>query len=553
VGAGYNIYIINSDGTGLQQPTSGSTEDHSPSMSDDCTKISFVRFDGSQTSTREIYIISSDATGLSQLTSNSYEDNSPDISGDGSKVVFACNEGKPSGQYDICIVNSDGTGWSNLVNSYDYSMYPSISYDGSKIAFVVNDLAKIFTINSDGSSLNEIYTGGGNPKVSGDATTIAFEGNGNNIYIINYDGTGLLQINNSVDPNANINNNGHRICFDKWDGSDREIFLWDQIADPQSTPAGSNVFVESTANGMAVTYTSVSAGCTTTFTYTPGGRALPPGKWAGASNLHYFISTTCSYTGPVEVRIDYNESDFFNEPAIRLNHWETGAWSDVTTVLDQGANRITGEVSSLSEFVIMEDEPPSPPEQRPGNQLINYQGRLTDSSGLPITGDVVMTFSLYEVLSGGTAIWSETQSVTVNSGIYHVLLGEVNPLSPDIFSRPYVYLGVQAGADPEMTPRSQVTSVPGALTIDGNRIEKGTATLNVSGASTGSINVTFATAFNAPPNVTVGGLSSDIGGESFVLTKIENITTTGFTATFQSLSGATATGSANFDWMAIGE
>jgi hypothetical protein len=224
----------------------------------------------------------------------------------------------------------------------------------------------------------------------------------------------------------------------------------------------------------------------------------------------------------------------------------------VTTVLDQGINRITGEVSSLSEFVIMEDEPPPEPEVRPGNQLINYQGRLLDSGGSPITGSVVTTFSLYETESGDTVIWTETQALSVDQGIYHVLLGSVSPLTPDVFSRPFLYLGVQAGADTEMTPRSQITSVPSALTIAGQRIERGTSTLTVTSSTAGTAVVTFSTPFSTRPHVTISGLFDTVGGEAFVLTKM-NATPTGFTAEFRSLSGMAATGGANFDWMAVGE
>jgi hypothetical protein len=94
-------------------------------------------------------------------------------------------------------------------------------------------------------------------------------------------------------------------------------------------------------------------------------------------------------------------------------------------------------------------------------QTINYQGYLTDSGGNPINGTVSMTFSLYDVSAGGTALWSETQSVTVNNGIYNVILGSGTPINLP-FDTQY-YLGVQVGTDPEMTPRQTLTSVPYAM------------------------------------------------------------------------------------------
>ena len=59
---------------------------------------------------------------------------------------------------------------------------------------------------------------------------------------------------------------------------------------------------------------------------------------------------------------------------------------------------------------------------------INYQGYLTDSDGAPVEGLVTMVFSLYAVSMGGTALWSESQNVSVSNGIYSVLLGTGTPI-----------------------------------------------------------------------------------------------------------------------------
>ena len=65
---------------------------------------------------------------------------------------------------------------------------------------------------------------------------------------------------------------------------------------------------------------------------------------------------------------------------------------------------------------------------------INFQGRLADSAGKPIKGTVSITFSIYNVPSGGSALWTETQSVLVSSGVYTVAVGGVNPLAASVFS-----------------------------------------------------------------------------------------------------------------------
>jgi hypothetical protein len=67
-------------------------------------------------------------------------------------------------------------------------------------------------------------------------------------------------------------------------------------------------------------------------------------------------------------------------------------------------------------------------EAQPPPSEINYQGRLTDLAGAPITGTVSMTFRLHDTEVGGSSLWEETQpSVSVDEGIFTTLLGSVEP------------------------------------------------------------------------------------------------------------------------------
>ncbi|MBI5739349.1 MAG: hypothetical protein HZA16_01400 [Nitrospirae bacterium] len=93
-------------------------------------------------------------------------------------------------------------------------------------------------------------------------------------------------------------------------------------------------------------------------------------------------------------------------------------------------------------------------------RTINYQGYLTDSTGNPVDGVVDMTFRIYNVPVGSNELWVETQgSVQVKSGIYNIVLGSVSSMSRLTFNEQY-YLGVQTGADEEMSPRQPLTSAP---------------------------------------------------------------------------------------------
>ncbi len=93
----------------------------------------------------------------------------------------------------------------------------------------------------------------------------------------------------------------------------------------------------------------------------------------------------------------------------------------------------------------------------------SYQGVLTDGAGTHVTdGDYAITFRLYDVASGGAALWTETQpAVPVAAGLFSVLLGSSTPITL-AFDQPY-YLGIQVGASEELSPRTPLSSVPYAM------------------------------------------------------------------------------------------
>jgi hypothetical protein len=90
--------------------------------------------------------------------------------------------------------------------------------------------------------------------------------------------------------------------------------------------------------------------------------------------------------------------------------------------------------------------------------VVSYQGRLLNNQGRPVTDSTYpVQFRLYTVGSGGSPFWTETQSVLTRTGLFTVLLGSVTPLNgfPEAGA---CYLGMQVGADPEMTPRVRIAS-----------------------------------------------------------------------------------------------
>jgi hypothetical protein len=98
-------------------------------------------------------------------------------------------------------------------------------------------------------------------------------------------------------------------------------------------------------------------------------------------------------------------------------------------------------------------------------QEVNYQGRLTDDAGNPITGTRDMTFAIYDAEIGGTQFWSESQTgVQITDGLFNVILGSLTPIS-NIPGGPDCYLEISIAGAP-VTPRIQLVSVLYALKAD---------------------------------------------------------------------------------------
>lgn len=101
-------------------------------------------------------------------------------------------------------------------------------------------------------------------------------------------------------------------------------------------------------------------------------------------------------------------------------------------------------------------------------RLLQFAGVLMDSTGKPATGSVSVTFSLYEFQDGGSPLWSETQTLTLDSqGRYTAFLGAASPdsLPLDLFTTGLArWLGIapQLPGAGEL-PRILLVGVPYAL------------------------------------------------------------------------------------------
>ena len=202
-GADADIWIINSDGTGRTALTSDSGDDLQPSISQDGLTVAFMSSgepirNQNPEGDFEIFTIKTDGTGLTQLTRNTATDGSPSINADGSRVAFASGNGPAS---EIWIANANGTGLTRLTNNAYADTSPSISADGGKIAFEFNGPAsssplplevtysfEVYVINSDGTGLTQVS------GLAGDSVTPSISGDGTRVTHVSVPGDGSRQI-----------------------------------------------------------------------------------------------------------------------------------------------------------------------------------------------------------------------------------------------------------------------------------------------------------------------------------------------------------------------
>lgn len=133
------------------------------------------------------------------------------------------------------------------------------------------------------------------------------------------------------------------------------------------------------------------------------------------------------------------------------------------------------------------------------NRQINFQGKVVAKTvGTNVAnGSYSFTFSIYTVASGGSAVWTETKSLTVTDGIFQTNLGDTTSLPGSVdFNTDNIYLGINFNSDGEMTPRVRFTAAPYAMNaekVGGLTVTNTTGTLTVPAGKTISFGGAFST------------------------------------------------------------
>ena len=126
----------------------------------------------------------------------------------------------------------------------------------------------------------------------------------------------------------------------------------------------------------------------------------------------------------------------------------------------------------------------------PNATTVNYQGRLADDAGAPLSGSYAMTFGLWDAPSGGSLVWGPEShaAVPVSEGLFSVGLGSLTPGGiPTSAWDGDRYLEIAVGGE-TLSPRELIRSVPVAgmaLTVPDGAI--GSAQITDGGVASGDL------------------------------------------------------------------
>ncbi len=152
----WDLYVIDSDGTGLQRLTTR-PGDFQPGWSPDGTTIAFVR--------QGIYVMTADGSGVRRISHGpahgSVIESGPAWSPDGRRILFVRGN-RTTGHTDLYVMRSDGSHLRRLTHNRIDEFEPVWSPDGKDIAFQGSPGgvgAILYTLHADGMGLRRLTSG----------------------------------------------------------------------------------------------------------------------------------------------------------------------------------------------------------------------------------------------------------------------------------------------------------------------------------------------------------------------------------------------------------
>lgn len=145
------------------------------------------------------------------------------------------------------------------------------------------------------------------------------------------------------------------------------------------------------------------------------------------------------------------------------------------------------------------------------SNYVPVQGRLTNATGAPLDGPYDLTFRVYDLPSGGTALCAHEVGTTVVDGLFSTYF----PASDCSIDGRQLYLGIEVGTDGEMTPRLYIDNAMYAWGLRPGSVMEGSygqALLHIeNAAATGRALRAYATSTSGANYGIVGAASSPDG------------------------------------------
>jgi TolB protein len=197
VQASDQICIINADGSGFKQLTSGNVRHYYPSLSPDGQSVLYSEF--REQNVYEIYEMNLNSGNVKRLTNRLGVANAPEVSPDGKSITFM--RGNPNTQQNqIWIMDRSGDNPANVPQALGWD--PTWSPDGKLILFASDRDGEIqlFTVSLKGSAVKRITN---LPSIRGRSdwspdgsfiVTYSGESWNREIYIMNADGSNVRQL-----------------------------------------------------------------------------------------------------------------------------------------------------------------------------------------------------------------------------------------------------------------------------------------------------------------------------------------------------------------------